>query len=182
MSTQKYAKEKPDFHCPKCDVTFSKPSNWITHLYSNQHIKNYPENNINDIVKVQTAKKNQVVLDSSGNVIEQKSNRKEFKCELCKTTLYHITNWNIHINSEKHKRNGQPKPISCTICDRTFINHITQKHHMLSAHSTKEDRAKEKYYCDCCDVVFISKLYYDKHVSGKKHLIMVNALETYKTV
>jgi len=180
MSVQKYAKEKTEFHCPKCEVTLCKPSNWLSHIYSNQHIKNYPENNINDLMKNY---KKKITTDTSNNIIEtKKSNRKEFKCEACKTTLYHITNWNLHVNSEKHKRNGQPKPTSCTLCNRSFINHITQRHHMLSAHSTKEDRVKEKYYCDCCDVVFISKMYHDKHNSGKKHLIMINALESYKTV
>ena len=97
-------------------------------------------------------------------------------CECCDYTATANAFWLKHLETQKHKRNGQPKPTSCTLCNRSFINHITQKHHMLSAHSTKEDRVKEKYYCDCCDVVFISKMYHDKHI------IMINALESYKTV
>jgi len=40
---------------------------------------------------------------------------------------------------------------------------------MLSAHCTKEERSQYKYYCSECDLIFISKLYHDKHKSGKIH-------------
>ncbi len=91
--------------------------------------------------------------------------------------MFHITNWNTHLNSTKHKREGKPKSIECVLCERKFINHITQKHHMLTAHSTKEERANEKYYCTPCDLVFISKLYMEKHIAGKFHKLKVKALE-----
>ena len=139
------------FVCNKCNYSTNKPSFWIKHTSTKKHQKKVllPENTL--------------------------PVKKEYYCECCKITVYHLTNWNIHINSFKHKREGKPKSIECIICDQKFINHITQKHHMLSAHSTKEERSKEKYYCDTCDYVFISKLYMDSHISGKFHNCRVKA-------
>ena len=48
---------------------------------------------------------------------------------------------------------------------------------MLAIHSTAEERSKQKYYCSFCDVVFLSKLYLDKHNSGKIHNNVVKALD-----
>ena len=94
--------------------------------------------------------------------------------------MYHLTNWNIHLNSAEHKRESKQKSIECIKCNRKFINHITQKHHMLTTHSSKEDRSKKKYYCETCDLVFISKLYMDKHIEGKFHKIKVKAMESFE--
>ena len=140
------------FVCNKCNFSTNKPSLWIKHTSTKKH-----ENKISEPENTAPVKK-------------------EFYCECCKIKVFHKTNWEIHINSNKHKREGKPKSIECTLCDKKFINHITQKHHMLSAHSTKEERSKEKYYCDICDYVFISKLYMDSHISGKFHNCRVKAL------
>ena len=144
------------FVCEKCDYSTNKPSCQLIHTNSKKH-----QNNIQGI-EVQPKPKT------------------EYHCDCCNITVYHLTNWNIHINSSKHKREGKPKSIECIECDRKFINHTTQRHHMLSVHSTKEERSKEKYYCDPCDLVFISKLYFDKHMEGKFHKIKVKALESFE--
>lgn len=140
------------FICEKCNYSTNIPSSWIIHTKTKKHLNKL-----------------------SGKINNEK---KEYHCECCNITVYHLTNWNIHLESQKHKREGKPKNIECTICNHKFINHITQKHHMLSAHSTKEERSKEKYYCDVCDLVFISKLYMDKHTSGKIHNNRILALNS----
>ena len=139
------------FLCNKCNYSTNKPSLWIKHTSTKKHEKK--------------------ILETENTL----PFKKEFYCECCKITVYHKTNWDIHINSYKHKREGKPKSVECTICNQKFINHITQKHHMLSAHSTKEERSKEKYYCDICDYVFISKLYMESHIAGKFHNCRVKA-------
>jgi hypothetical protein len=140
------------FICVKCNFSANSPSIWLAHSKTIKH-----QNNMSDADKI-----------------------KEYRCECCNLTFKYIQHWNKHVSSEKHKRQGKPKSISCVECDRTFINHITRRHHMLSVHSTKEERAKEKYYCDICDYVFISKLYMDKHIQGKFHNSKIKALESYK--
>lgn len=144
------------YDCIKCKYSTHKPSLWFKHISTIKHEKKIlePENTL--------------------------PIPKEFYCDYCNVKVYHITNWNIHLNSQKHKREGKPKSIECIICNHKFINHITQKHHMLSNHSTKEERSKEKYYCEICDYVFISKLYFDRHNDGKFHKSKVYALQTLK--
>jgi len=144
------------FVCEKCNYSTDIKSSWNIHTKTKKHQYN--------ITYEQT--------------YQPKSNI--YYCECCDVKVNHITNWELHINSSKHKRNGKPKSIECVECNCKFINHITQRHHMLSAHSTKEERAKEKYYCETCDYVFISKLYFDKHNSGKIHLSKIKLLELNK--
>ena len=48
---------------------------------------------------------------------------------------------------------------------------------MVQIHGSIEERKKQKYYCEICDVVFISKLFMDKHNSGKKHNNMLKSIQ-----
>ena len=146
--------ESDAFICIKCNFSANAPSIWLAHSKTIKH-----QNNMLGIEHI-----------------------KEYHCECCNITFSQIHNWNKHLTSEKHKRQGKPKSVECVKCEHKFINHITQRHHMLSVHSTKEERAKEKYYCDICDYVFISKLYMDKHIQGKFHNSKIKALESYKLV
>ena len=141
------------FICVKCNFSSNSPSAWLAHSKTTKH-----KNNILGIEKP----------------------KQEFYCECCNITFYHIYNWNVHLNSEKHKRQGKPKTIECADCARKFLNYITHRHHILTVHSTKEERAKEKYYCGICDYVFISKLYMDKHIQGKFHISKVKAFESFE--
>jgi hypothetical protein len=153
-NNDKLEKNQENFICEKCNYETNIKSSWNTHLKSKKHQYN-------------------ITNDTPQKPIE-------YYCECCDVHVNHINNWVKHINSSKHKREGKPKSIECVECKRKFINHITQRHHMLSTHSTKEERAKEKYYCDICDYVFISKLYMDKHIQGKIHLLKVKSLQTDK--
>jgi hypothetical protein len=99
-------------------------------------------------------------------------------CEKCNFQSKNSDEWLKHIESGKHKRDGQKKPKTCEICNRTFSNHSTLKIHNLSTHSTKEERSKYKYYCDKCDYVFISELYYLQHCKGITHKNIIKVIES----
>jgi hypothetical protein len=99
-------------------------------------------------------------------------------CEKCKFQANRPAEWLIHIETQKHKRDGKVKSTICTICDTEFKTHWICKMHVLKLHAPKEERSKCKYYCDTCDVVFFSKLFLDKHCSGKVHLNLVKALNS----
>lgn len=109
-----------------------------------------------------------------------KLKRFNHKCEPCNFIATRPCEWFIHIKSEKHLRNGQTKSKLCEICNIEFKTHWIQKMHILKFHASIEDRAKMKYYCKECDLFFFSKLYMDKHITGKIHLNLIKALEMIK--
>ena len=113
------------------------------------------------------------------NNSETKQNIKNAKlyCEKCKFQAVRPAEWLRHIASKKHLRDGKKLEKFCDICNKEIANHFLYKLHMLAIHATPEERSKQKYYCDVCDVVFISKLFYDKHCSGKIHNNVVKALD-----
>lgn len=107
-------------------------------------------------------------------------NRFQCRCEHCNFDTSKPAEWLIHIETEKHKRNGKPKSKICEICNTEFKTHWLQKMHILKIHGTKEERSKCKYYCDTCDYVFFSELYLDKHTNGIVHKNLVKALASIK--
>jgi hypothetical protein len=108
--------------------------------------------------------------------------RKKFShhCEKCDFNASSPAEWLIHIETKKHKRDGEPKSKICSICDIEFTSHWIQKMHVLKIHQTQEERAKHKYYCGICDYVFLSDLYLNKHLEGKIHKNLAKALESIK--
>ena len=102
-------------------------------------------------------------------------------CEKCNFQSKGPAQWLNHIESAKHKRDGEKKQKICTLCNKSFSNHFTYKIHNLSIHATKEERSTYKYYCDKCDYVFISKLYYIQHCKGITHKNRIKVLESLNT-
>lgn len=98
----------------------------------------------------------------------------KYHCNTCNYSTDVKVNWTIHLITEKHKRNGNKKPISCDICDYIGLNCWNLKLHKLSKHSTIEERKNSKFYCHTCDQVFFCKLYMEKHNNGIKHLTKNN--------
>jgi len=85
-----------------------------------------------------------------------------------------------HVESQKHQRKGhiiKNTTFKCLECDKTLSSHFSYKIHMVKIHGSIEERKKQKYYCESCDVVFISKLFMDKHNSGKKHNNMLKSIQ-----
>jgi hypothetical protein len=112
--------------------------------------------------------------------MENTNIRKRFKhfCEKCNFHANRPSEWLLHIETEKHKRDGQQKSKICDICNLELKSHWIQKIHKLKLHSTIEERSQQKYYCADCDYVFVSKLYYDKHIEGKIHKNLIKALNS----
>ena len=110
-------------------------------------------------------------------------NEKSLKlfCEKCNFQSKGPAQWLNHIETAKHKRYGEKKSKTCTICNKTYSNHFTYKIHNLSTHATKEERSTYKYYCDICDYVFISELYYIQHCKGILHNNRIKVLESLNT-
>ena len=94
---------------------------------------------------------------------------KEYFCYLCNYKTTRCSDWCKHINSQKHKRDGQKKTTKCDLCDYESTSHWNINNHKLSCHSTLEERKIQKYYCDICDVVFLCNAYMKKHYEGKYH-------------
>jgi hypothetical protein len=92
-----------------------------------------------------------------------------YNCQECNYHTDIKMNWTVHLLTEKHKRNGLKKPISCDKCNYIGLNHWNLKLHKHSQHSTIEERKKSKYYCEYCDQIFICKIYMDRHNEGSKH-------------
>ena len=127
------------FVCNKCNYSTNKPSFWIKHTSTKKHQKKVllPENTL--------------------------PVKKEYYCECCKITVYHLTNWNIHINSFKHKREGKPKSMfnahriysyeqvlsyfpNLSLKEFTLIPE--NNGNMISL-ATEEQADKEHYGCGC---------------------------------
>jgi hypothetical protein len=100
-------------------------------------------------------------------------NNKKYICNLCNYFTDFPSEWLKHLETQKHLRNGKKKPTTCDLCNYETSSHWNIKLHKLSQHATVIERQQHKYYCNLCDQVFFSKLYYDKHMNGKKHFNMV---------
>jgi hypothetical protein len=101
-------------------------------------------------------------------------------CELCNFQATRPAEFLRHVESQKHQRKGhiiKNTTFKCLECDKTLSSHFSYKIHMVQIHGSIEERKKQKYYCESCDVVFISKLFMDKHNSGKKHNNMLKSIQ-----
>jgi hypothetical protein len=110
------------------------------------------------------------------NNLEISNNQENYKynCPICSYNTNVKVNWNVHLMTEKHKRNGNKKQISCDKCNYISLNHWNLKLHKLSQHSTVEERKNNKFYCEICDKVFFCQLYFDNHNKGIKHRNKMN--------
>ena len=76
-----------------------------------------------------------------------KSKRFNHTCESCNFIATRPSEWLMHIESDKHKRNGMLKTKVCEICNTEFKTHWIQKMHKLKMHASIDERQKMKYYC-----------------------------------
>jgi hypothetical protein len=113
----------------------------------------------------------------------------EFKyiCEKCNFKTRYESHWKLHIETELHKTGTRKKrsdavgDYKCDKCEYKTINIINMKRHKLNDHSTKEERKKGyKYYCEYCDVGSFSEDMMNKHKNTKKHLNIINILNSIK--
>ena len=72
------------------------------------------------------------------------------------------------------------KELSCKLCNyKTTLTADWMKHIKSQKH---QRNGEKKYYCNICDIVFFSKLYQDKHLSGKVHLNKIKIQENLKEI
>lgn len=111
---------------------------------------------------------------------DNKNEKKIYNCEKCKYNTTSPSSWIKHIESMKHARNGEKKPITCSVCDYVGYTHWNLRMHILIKHSTIEERRKNKYYCHDCDQIFFCPLYLKKHEESMKHKNIILAQELHK--
>lgn len=107
----------------------------------------------------------------------------ELYCELCKYKTTVNADWLKHINTAKHKRNGEKKTTKCDLCDYESVSHWNIKIHKIQIHATTDEKSKCKYYCKDCNVVLMCNAYMDRHNNGihHKNQVLVNkSLENIK--
>ena len=93
-------------------------------------------------------------------------------CECCNYKALDQSKWNIHIRSEKHKRNGKNKfeDRICEICGYWSMHLRYFNMHKIIAHGTIAEKKTAPFYCECCNMAFFCTLFYNKHIISKKHL------------
>jgi len=97
----------------------------------------------------------------------------KFTCSKCNYYTNKSSDFVKHHKTRKHLNNNNNiivvKENICDICDIQFLNHWNYKIHMITNHASIEEKRKYKYYCEYCNIVLFCSLYYDKHISSKKH-------------
>ncbi len=103
----------------------------------------------------------------------------KYTCGQCKYNTNYKSQWNKHIDTEKHKtgkrkiRSDKKDPPKCTICNHTSTDITNLKLHILNKHSTIEEKQNKFKYCDFGS---FSKRLYDRHLKTKKHKHIQNIL------
>ena len=105
-------------------------------------------------------------------------------CTCCDYKAKFQSEFNKHIKSQKHLRQGKKKDYKCESCDYTATTHWNLKMHMVLKHYTLEQKKELKYYCNMCDNITFSKLYYDNHINSTSHKnnIILNSFEPNKDI
>ena len=57
---------------------------------------------------------------------------KEYFCYLCNYKTIHCSDWCKHINSQKHKKDGQKKTTKCDLCDYESSSQWNINNHKLT--------------------------------------------------
>jgi hypothetical protein len=94
----------------------------------------------------------------------------ELYCETCNYKTTRPSEWQRHIDSQKHQRKGAKKITKCEHCDYVSAYCWNVKLHQLNKHTNDEEKAKQKYYCTYCDVICSCSTHFKTHNESKKHL------------
>jgi hypothetical protein len=111
----------------------------------------------------------------------------KYTCIKCNFRTQYESHWNLHINTELHKTGRRKKrsdatgECKCDKCDYKSINVVNVKQHKLNEHCSKEERKEGfKYYCEYCDIGSFSEDMFNKHKNTKKHINIINILNSIK--
>jgi hypothetical protein len=90
-------------------------------------------------------------------------------CKCCQYQAKFPSEFNKHLLSKKHARQGKKKDYSCTECEYVATTHWNLKIHHATKHMTLEQKKALKYYCIICNSVTFSQMYYNQHVNSTMH-------------
>ena len=94
-------------------------------------------------------------------------------CDCCNFSALSKKHWLVHINTQKHNRNGK-KRSELNVCDKCgywCMYHYNMNIHKIVKHGTTEQKKTAPKYCECCNMAFFSDLFHKKHIISKKHKI-----------
>ena len=74
-------------------------------------------------------------------------------CHLCGKSLFNRYSLNVHMKSQHYAE----KPFKCTLCHRSFVNNTILKQHVKNSHGER------KYKCDKCPTTFNFECEKNKH-------------------
>ena len=93
-----------------------------------------------NIANVLTIKQNQMEQLNEDKPDNPNPVNKRLFCKLCNYGTDVTSNWLAHVESQKHKRNGEKKPTKCDVCGYESTTHWNIQIHKFAMHSTKEER------------------------------------------
>ncbi len=103
------------------------------------------------------------------------NNEKKFHCEICNFNCNFISQFNQHLETNKHKNNGKiirkdNSTTKCKLCKFETNHSSNLRSHILANHSTiEEKKTLSKYYCDICNFGTYTKILYERHCKTIKH-------------
>jgi hypothetical protein len=103
----------------------------------------------------------------------------KYECEVCETTIYGDSAWDLHTNSKEHIQNEKHKSWYCETCKFQgrhkveYTHHITTKKH-LELTGERTTRNTEAFACEPCGYSCYLKQHLDQHCKSKKHIAKVS--------
>ena len=95
-------------------------------------------------------------------------------CDCCNYSTGRRYNFNLHLNTDKHKKNISKKPDGyvCKVCNYNTTKKYNYEKHLKTVkhiNNSSVDNEKCKYNCKRCDFHTTRKTDYDRHIKSMKH-------------
>ena len=126
----------PKYECKLCDYTTDNKKDYNKHILTLKHIERTNG----------TKQKLHGNQEMPVQISENNQNKSCYKCSYCNFETSKLSNYNLHLNTMKHKKNiaNVKKPsFQCNICDKKFkTNSGLWKHRKnckVNPESTEED-------------------------------------------
>jgi len=96
-------------------------------------------------------------------------------CEDCNYSTTRVTNYNLHIKSDKHLNSKIPDlqfKYNCDGCKYKTDKKINYFRHLRCERHLKHLKDSQTFYCKPCDFKTDTLIDYNKHVESKKHQLL----------
>jgi hypothetical protein len=110
------------------------------------------------------------------------SEKKIYECEKCNFETNVKQAYKNHLETEKHKtgkiktRSDKLYPEKCELCNYKPYSCAGYVQHKLQIHASIEEKKTQfKFYCEQCNFGTYNELFFNKHISTKKHKMMMGA-------